>query len=298
MSSYIGRFAPSPTGPLHLGSLYTALASFLDARHYQGTWLLRIEDLDPPREEAGATEKIIETLQAHHLHWDNAVVLQSQRSERYETVLANLADTGHSFFCTCSRKQLAAYPQGYPGFCRHHQTQPANGNSAAIRLKTDGAQQTFIDLLQGQQQLPKRPDGLTNDFVIKRKDQLYAYQLAVVVDDIDQGVNVVVRGNDILDSTFKQGYLYHALEHTPPTYLHLPVIAAPDGQKLSKQNHAPAIDNNQGLDNIRQALTLLNQPMPPTHLNLPDTLLFSIEHWDRQYLSRDAWLTTADNVSG
>ena len=283
MSDYIGRFAPSPTGPLHMGSLYTAVASYLDARANQGRWLLRIEDLDPPREQAGADQLIISSLHAHGLHWDGNIVYQSQRSKLYDQAIRQLQSQGHCFYCNCSRKQLQAFHGEYSGKCRDRQLPGNTGQGCAIRLKTDTHLDTgFTDRLQGHQQPADLPTGCYRDFVIFRKDGLYAYQLAVVVDDIAQGVTDIVRGIDILDSTFKQAWLYHYLQHTKPTYLHLPVITNLQGQKLSKQNHAPAVDNHRPLDNLLQVLRWLGQPPPPAacQQNPQAILQWAAAHWD------------------
>ncbi len=285
MSDYIGRFAPSPTGPLHAGSLYTALASYLDARHHQGQWLLRIEDLDPPREQPGATASILRSLHSHALHWDGDVLYQSQRHARYQARLDELLANGEAFYCDCSRKMLASVAPHYPGTCHTRHTTPTKPEQYAIRLLTNGDARGFTDQLLAEQHQTAAPNGLYNDFVIKRRDQLFAYQLAVVVDDIDQAVTHVVRGSDILDSTFKQGYLYEKFQQPVPTYLHLPVLTHADGQKLSKQNYAPAIDDQQPANNLRDALRLLNQPLPPAHYDVADILAFAIEHWSIDHLT-------------
>lgn len=288
-AQYIGRFAPSPTGPLHLGSLYTAVASYLDARAHQGKWLLRIEDLDPPREQAGATEQIIHSLRMHGLHWDDNIILQSQRHARYEETIQQLLQQQLCYYCSCSRKDLAGYDENYPGFCRsRHLT--GKDEPCAIRLRAEPPAPAFTDRHLGRQQPQPLPAGLVNDFVIKRKDGLYAYQLAVVVDDIAQGVNHIVRGSDILESTFKQLYLYRYLQATPPTYLHLPVINNPQGQKLSKQNLAAAIDDNTPCANLLLCLQLLNQPPPPPDgQQTPAAILaWAGKHWDIRRLPQNS----------
>ena len=256
---YRGRFAPSPTGPLHLGSLIAALASYLDARSCNGTWLVRMEDLDPPREEPGAAERILNSLRHHGLHWDEPVLWQSERKQAYAAALDTLAAQGHLFNCACTRAML-----GPGGACCDHcaERQSALTRPCATRVKVPGDSHIrFDDQLQGQQhtalgqQLP--------DFVVKRKDGLDAYQLAVVVDDASQAINHVVRGSDLLDSTPRQIFLQQLLTYPTPRYCHLPVITNAQGQKLSKQNHAPALDDDRAIANLRGALHFLRQREPP-----------------------------------
>ena len=236
-SFYIGRFAPSPTGPLHLGSLFTALASFLEARSQQGSWLLRIEDLDPPREQAGATAAILDTLQAHGLQWDGDVIQQSQRCEVYQQRIQYLLKLNKAFYCQCSRRELTPYKGYYPKFCRHRTL--TDIDKKAIRFLNDHPCLFFEDTLQGKMLADIIPQDLSNDFIIQRRDKLFAYQLAVVIDDIEQGVTAIMRGSDILDSTYKQIALYQAFQQAPPSYSHLPVITASNGQKLSKTKFSP-----------------------------------------------------------
>ena len=291
---YTGRFAPSPTGALHLGSLSTALASWLDAKAHHGLWYLRIEDIDPPREQHGASTAIIQSLRAHGLCWDGDILFQSTRLHAYQQALEQLQAANHCFYCRCSRQSLASYTQrtttnmpiptiateSYPGFCRA-QRAPYD-TPCAIRLKTNEPYQAFTDRLLGLQTPATLPPQQYADFVIQRKDGLFAYQLACVVDDIAQGVNACVRGSDILDSTFKQAYLYRYFQQMPPSYLHLPVINNAQGQKLSKQNHAPALNNDNACNNLLIALTHLRQPLPPTtQRSAPASILqWAVAHWD------------------
>ncbi|MGJ8686696.1 MAG: tRNA glutamyl-Q(34) synthetase GluQRS [Spongiibacteraceae bacterium] len=271
---YIGRFAPSPTGPLHFGSLLTALASFLDARANNGRWLLRIEDIDPPRAIEGAANAIIQSLQCHKLLWDGDIIWQSQRSVRYEHYLQKLLDQQRAFYCSCSRTQLAAHNGGpHSGAC----VTPAIAGNSAIRLRATGKGICFDDRLQGPQQFT--PHDTSDDFILKRRDHLYAYQLAVVVDDHEDNISDIVRGSDLLDSTPRQICLQQQLELPTPRYLHLPLILGTDGNKLSKQNHAPAIDDSQPIKNIRQALHYLQQPPPPSELKLDTLLRWATTHW-------------------
>ena len=273
---YRGRFAPSPTGPLHLGSLIAALASYLDARHCNGSWLVRMEDLDPPREDPGAADRILHSLQCHGLHWDEKVVFQSTQSLAYTSALTNLADSGVLFYCHCSRAVLG--PDGVClGQCLTHQT--GTTGPTALRLKVPREQKTlFTDRLQG----PKQTllGRSLKDFVVQRKDKLYAYQLAVVVDDAEQGITHIVRGSDLLDSTPRQIFLQQCLNLPTPLYCHLPVITTRQGQKYSKQNHAPALDNNMAHNNLLIALRFLNQNTPPSELTSIEQLLgYAVEHW-------------------
>lgn len=282
---YIGRFAPSPTGPLHIGSLYTALASFLDAKSKQGHWLLRIEDLDPPREQAGATKAILHTLQAHGLHWNGDIIYQSLQSRRYEKVIQQLLNAGQAFYCNCSRQQLKSFHGFYSAACHHKQF--SDLSNKAIRFKSKNTPIHFNDNIQQQQHSECIPKGTTNDFIIKRRDGLYAYMLAVVIDDIEQDINHIVRGSDILPSTFKQLELYQSLGMPTPHYSHLPIITANDGQKLSKQNLAPAIKNEDSTQNLLNCLQLLQQTPPPqtAHGSVAQILDHAVRHWDIKKVS-------------
>ena len=278
---YRGRFAPSPTGPLHLGSLIAALASYLDARHHGGTWLLRMEDLDPPREEPGAAQSILRSLQCHGLHWDEQVLCQSTRASAYARALAALAATGHLFHCDCTRTRLG--PNGACcGRCRPRQDEVSPPRSSRVSVPPN-YMIDFEDQLQGQQVIPL---GLnTPDFVVKRKDGLDAYQLAVVVDDAEQDITHIVRGSDLLDSTPRQIFLQHLLGCPTPRYCHLPVITNGQDQKFSKQNHAPALDNNHAIDNLRHALRFLHQPEPPSATDSIESILaFAAAHWAPQLI--------------
>lgn len=253
-SAYIGRFAPSPSGPLHLGSLVAALGSFLQARSQQGQWLVRIEDIDPPREMAGASALILSQLDAHGLHWDGQVLYQSQQSERYDALLAQLSDAGQSYACHCTRATIKQ--EG--GHVRCLGAQGTQAGPAAIRFLNQQPVYSFRDEHLGLVKV--EATQAEEDFVVRRKDGLYAYQLAVVADDIEQGITQVVRGADLLDVTVLQEALYHALDAAAPTWLHLPVASTRPGLKLSKQNHAPALDNHQALKNVRRALSILGFP--------------------------------------
>lgn len=260
--SYVGRFAPSPTGPLHFGSLVCALASYLDAKRHGGKWLLRIEDIDPPREQSGAADSIKRALEAHGLFWDGEVRYQSQRSDAYWDCLNHLKNLDLLYPCNCTRARLAPLHGRYEGHCRY--SRPSANEPCALRLKVTDLPPafshlenkiTFTDRIRGEQY--EDINQVSGDFVIHRKDGLFAYQLAVVVDDIDQGITDVVRGDDLLDTTARQIFLYRILGKTPPTYAHIPVIRDKNGNKLSKQNHAPAVDLTSAHINIYNALICL-----------------------------------------
>lgn len=278
---YRGRFAPSPTGPLHFGSLVAATGSFLDARANDGKWLVRMEDLDPPREPPGTADYILTTLEAFGLEWDESVLYQSQRSQAYEDAMQKLAQW--TYRCTCSRKEIAdSALQGiegavYPGTCRYGQYNPHK--PGAMRLRTDMQEIIFDDLIQGSQsQLLERDTG---DFVLKRADNLYSYQLAVVVDDAYQNITHVVRGADLMASTPRQIYLQRLLDIPMPNYAHLPVVVDAQGEKLSKQTLAAPLDTAQAVPLIFQALKLLGQQPPDTLLqaSIKDVWSWAIAHW-------------------
>ncbi|MGZ8907645.1 MAG: tRNA glutamyl-Q(34) synthetase GluQRS, partial [Methylobacter sp.] len=260
----IGRFAPSPTGPLHLGSLYTALAGFLQARSQQGLWLLRIDDLDTPRNVKGSADAILKTLEVFGLHWDGEVYYQSRHIDVYNDIINDLQRNKLVYPCTCSRKTLAANDGGlaqtdiYPGICRDRQTLPDGPH--ALRVKTDNRIIAFQDELQGliSHNLAEQ-DG---DFVVKRKDRIIAYQFAVVIDDDRQRVNHIVRGFDLLDATPKQIYLQQLLGLATPRYMHVPVIVDEQGYKLSKQTQATAVDLTAPHRVIFDLLVLLKQNPP------------------------------------
>lgn len=261
---------------MHLGSLFTALASYLDARQHHGRWLLRIDDLDTPRNQTGAVSSILSCLDAFGLHWDGEVYYQSQQLQVYAEVLANLQQRKHIYRCDCSRKSLMHVPEVYPGFCRN-KTQ--FNHDAAIRVKLDDVTITFNDRLQNQ--ISSDIATAHGDFIIKRKDGIVAYQLAVVIDDHAQRINHVVRGCDLLDSTPKQIYLQGLLGYPEPNYAHIPIILDRYGQKLSKQTLAKAIDYQQPVPMLFSLLTLLNQ-QPPIELkqaSVQEVLDWAIDHW-------------------
>lgn len=290
-NAYVGRFAPSPTGPLHQGSLIAALASFLEARQHSGQWLLRMEDVDAPRTQAGAADTILRQLESFGFNWDGPVLWQSQRLDAYQAALEQLSAAGHAYPCACSRKEIAdsalRAPDGslrYPGTCRKGM-QP--GRSArARRCRSEAAALEWIDAIQGVQQ--ETLSETIGDFVLLRADGQFAYQLAVVVDDAWQGVSHVVRGADLLDSTGRQIHLQHLLGYPQPAYAHLPVLTNATGEKLSKQTLARALDCTRPVPALCSALRFLGQ-QPPDALEqatLHETWDWAHTHWSMRKVPR------------
>ncbi len=284
-SSYIGRFAPSPSGPLHFGSLVSALASYLDAKANSGQWLVRIDDIDPPRETPGAADTILQQLQQHGLCWDGQVLYQSQRSDAYLSVLKQLQQTGMAYPCQCSRQQLKENGGIHNDRC---EIQDPSAPSALRLSVVDPYQISFNDIFQGSQlQDIKQQIG---DMVLYRKDNLFAYQLAVVIDDAHQKITHVIRGSDLLDSTPRQIYLQQKLKLPTPAYGHIPIAINGEGQKLSKQNLAAAIDNKMAQNNLAAAIRWLGLPLPnslvstnnSTLAHCDELLAWAIKHWQRQ----------------
>jgi len=280
-SNYVGRFAPSPSGPLHLGSLVAALGSWLDARHHHGAWLVRIEDLDTPRNQIGAEEQILECLNAHGLQWDGSVVRQSERLPLYQSTLQQLIQSDIVFPCACSRREIEDRGGIYPGTCRNGIPEGKVGKS--MRIRSPNQTWEFED--RGFGLHAEQIAITTGDFVLKRADGVFSYQLAVVVDDIEQGVTHIARGADLLTSTPRQLFLYSALAALPPTYLHLPLIKSANGQKLSKQNFAPALNHDTPIQNLLLALHTLqaafNVPVHEAPTSSLNTLLeWAIAHWN------------------
>jgi len=260
-ASYVGRFAPSPTGPLHFGSLLAAVASYGQALANDGRWLLRIENIDPPREQPGADKLILDTLEAYGFEWDEPVSYQSDFAPRHETLVTSLVEAGLAYPCSCSRRDLADCPRGplgpiYPGTCRS----ACISSDASIRLRVDDSPVGFEDALQGY--FAQRLESESGDFVIKRRDGLIAYHLAVVADDFDQGISEVVRGVDLLDSTPRQIYIQRQLGFQTPAYMHIPVAINNEGQKLSKLHGSPAISADNAATELCLALRCLKQEPP------------------------------------
>src|SRR5688572_9083109 len=262
-----GRFAPSPTGPLHFGSLLAALASYCDARANGGEWLLRIEDVDVPRSRSGAEDAIVNTLARYGFTWDGAIERQSERTARYEFALARLIRDGHAYPCICTRRELERTAVGvggeriYPGTCREGMASDRSGSQRAWRVRVGNDVIAFTDRLQ-----PTQSQALATevgDFVVRRADGLFAYQLAVVVDDAEQAISDVVRGAGLLASTPRQIHLQRLLGMLTPRYLHIPVAINAAGEKLSKQTHALALPDDP-LPALLAAWRFLDQPAPPT----------------------------------
>ncbi|MGE8361123.1 tRNA glutamyl-Q(34) synthetase GluQRS [Pseudomonas sp.] len=288
--AYTGRFAPTPSGYLHFGSLVAALASYLDARAVGGRWLLRMEDLDPPREVAGAQTAILQTLESYGFEWDGELVRQSDRHAEYQAVVDRLFSQGLAYACTCSRKQLEGYQGIYPGLCRNA-GHPAQ--DAAIRIRVPELTYRFTDRVQGDYQQHLRRE--VGDFIIQRRDGFYAYQLAVVLDDAWQGISDVVRGADLLDSTPRQLYLQELLGLPQPRYLHVPLIIQPDGNKLGKSYRSPPLPTDQAAPLLVRALRALGQPVPPELKDAPprELLTWATTHWDATRIPRSATLAEA-----
>jgi glutamyl-Q tRNA(Asp) synthetase len=284
----IGRFAPSPTGPLHLGSLYTALASFLEARSQQGLWRLRIDDLDTPRNVKGSAETILKTLETFGLCWDGEVFYQSQHVDVYADIINDLQRNKLIYPCTCSRKTLTTTDRRhalldiYPGTCRDYPTFP--DCPYALRIKIDSRIIEFQDELQGL--ISHNLAVQDGDFIVKRKDLIIAYQFAVVIDDNLQQVNHIVRGFDLLEATPKQIYLQQLLGLSIPRYMHVPIIVDRRGFKLSKQTRALAVDLTTPNRVIFKLLNLLKQN-PPIELQFApvnELLSWAIKHWNPDLL--------------
>jgi glutamyl-Q tRNA(Asp) synthetase len=283
-----GRFAPSPTGPLHFGSLVAAVGSYLAALHAGGEWLVRIEDLDPPREVPGSADEILATLESFGFEWTGAILRQSTRLDAYEAAIARLISIGRAYPCSCSRTELLAAQAAqvraglagdelyYPGWCRDGVRSPG---PTAIRFRVPPRETVFEDEIQGR--ISCDVAAQVGDFVVRRRDQLHAYQLAVVVDDAAQGITHVVRGVDLLNSTPRQMSLQRALGLATPKYAHLPLVTDANGIKLSKSAGAAAIDTRQPSHELWRALRSLRQEPPPELRQGRVTTLWewAIQHW-------------------
>lgn len=289
-SVYKGRFAPSPTGPLHFGTLVAAVGSYLQARSQQGEWLMRIEDVDTTRCVIGAADTMLQTFENFGFEWDAEVVYQTQRTAFYEQALAVLIEKERVYPCTCSRKQIAdsmtreTLTGIYNGACRFR-TLPLD-EEHALRCRVDDISISFDDRVMGtyQQQLNTE----CGDFIIKRRDGLFAYQLAVVVDDALQGITEVVRGADLLDSTPRQIYLQQQLDYAQPGYLHLPLVVDENRQKLGKSTGGVTLNPKRPVKSLYAALKHLGQ-QPPDELKTADLASFwqwAIEHWNISNIPR------------
>jgi len=286
---YRGRFAPSPTGPLHFGSLVAAVASYLEAKTSNGSWLVRMEDIDPPREVPGAADNILRALERHGLYWDESVVFQSQRHEAYQAAVDDLRQRRLIYPCSCSRKdilrQLADSELSvYPGTCRNGLVKPSSQH--AIRVLTVSEEYGFEDQILGY--FGHNVGEVVGDFVLQRADGWFAYQLAVVIDDAEQGITDVVRGSDLLDNTPRQIYLQQLFSVAQPNYAHLPIAANKSGEKLSKQTMAQPVDDTTPTANLLNTLSFLGQN-PPAELatdSLNDVWRWALEHWDLDKIPR------------
>ncbi len=279
---YCGRFAPSPSGLLHFGSLVAAVGSFLHAKHQHGKWLVRIEDLDPPRIVPGSSDAILKALETLGMEWDGAVIYQSQRHTLYQDALATLDKQGLIYSCTCSRKEIldsslgGEYGPIYSGKCRYKSIERTNGSQ---RIFTNNNPIMFKDRLEGR--VCQKLEQDVGDFVVRRADGVYAYQLAVVVDDFEQDITHIVRGFDLLSSTPRQIYLQQCLGYSSTEYVHLPLVTNHSGEKLSKQTKAAPIDLTNALPELYSALAFLGQK-PPAELlkgDIPSLWSWAIANW-------------------
>lgn len=293
---YTGRFSPSPTGLLHIGSLLTAAASYADARSNGGKWLVRMEDLDPPREMSGAASHILHTLEAFGFEWDGEVAYQSHRYALYEETLCRLKTAGLVYPCHCSRKDWQAGARRgadgfvYNGRCRHPGQRPApQGKQPAWRIRVPDRDIGFSDGIVGG--YAQNLAGDIGDFVLLRADGYWAYQLAVVADDAEQGVTHIVRGQDLLVSTPRQIYLQQCLDVPTPQYAHLPLLTNAQGQKWSKQTLAPALDLNRREQLLRQVFRYLNLPEAPETDRPAELLDWAVAHWDMDKVPKHAVTT-------
>lgn len=293
--TYRGRFAPTPSGPLHFGSMVAAIGSWCDARAHGGMWQLRIDDLDPPRTAPGAIDSILRCLEAFALEWDGAVVYQSRRSAAYHVALHRLREGARVFPCGCSRREILEAPgesagaSVYPGTCRDGL--PAGRTARAQRLRVEDITVGFDDLLQGR--IEQRLATSVGDFVLYRAEHVYSYHLACAVDDAEEGVTCVVRGADLIDSTPRQIYLQRLLGLPTPQYLHLPIAVDPSGQKLSKQTLAHPVDPGNAAPVLHQVLRFLGQqPGADLARAAPAELLrWARSSWSRARLPRSHSIT-------
>ncbi|WP_428826611.1 tRNA glutamyl-Q(34) synthetase GluQRS [Azonexus sp. IMCC34842] len=299
-SPYRGRFAPSPTGPLHFGSLIAAVGSYLDARSQGGEWLVRMEDIDTPRNVPGAAEQILVTLEAFGFEWDGPVLWQSRRREAYQAALESLKAAGLVYGCACSRKEIAdsagrpAIDGGlaYPGLCRTGL--PPGRAARAWRLRVDDQEIAFTDRLQGR--ISQHLERDVGDFVLRRADGLFAYQLAVTVDDHFQGISDIVRGADLLASTPRQIWLQRCLGFAEPRYAHLPVASNAAGEKLSKQTLAPALATDRAAAELVAALRFLGQAAPAELARAPlaEVWAWARANWSFAAIPRQAAIPLSD----
>jgi glutamyl-Q tRNA(Asp) synthetase len=281
IAAYIGRFAPSPTGDLHFGSLIAAVGSYLQARHAAGRWLIRVEDIDPPREVPGSAASILRDLERLGMTSDDPVLYQSQRTHAYTSAIEKLLLQDKAYWCGCSRKDLPASGV-YPGTCRNGLA--PGKQPRAVRLRVGAGTIEFTDLVQGK--IEERLEETVGDFIILRADGLPAYQLAVVIDDDFQGITEVVRGADLLDSSARQIHLQQCLGLATPAYAHLPLAMHSDGKKLGKRYGADPVASLPATEALRLALEFLGQS-PPSGLDLKDLWSWAIEHWQVSSIPRE-----------
>jgi glutamyl-Q tRNA(Asp) synthetase len=287
-----GRFAPSPSGELHFGSLIAALGSYLSARSAGGQWLVRIDDLDPPREIAGAATTILRQLEHYGLFWDQSVLWQSQRQPAYLEIIDTLLRQKQVYLCTCSRQTIKGMGGWYNGHCR---SQNASHQQAALRLFQQQPVLSFTDRLRGT--VSCSPPLANEDFIVRRRDGLIAYNLAVVVDDHYQGVTEVVRGADLIEPTVRQVSLYQLLGWEVPSYLHLPLVVNSAGNKLSKQNHAPPLTLGDPRPVIIRALSVLGQttPLGWQDLTCEQLLQEAIKRWQPLKIPVEPYLMATEH---
>jgi glutamyl-Q tRNA(Asp) synthetase len=296
--AYIGRFAPSPTGPLHFGSLVAAIASYCDAKAQDGKWLVRMEDLDKPREVSGAADDILRSLEAFGFEWDGEVCYQSQRDKLYAEALNQLQKQALIYPCTCTRKEITDSSNSvgidgliYAKTCFHKQNTTPSIHAAYRAVVVDNNIR-FLDAIQGE--ITQNLARDVGDFIVKRADGLFAYQLAVVVDDAEQNISHIVRGADLLDSTPRQIYLQQLLGFATPRYAHVPIATNLAGEKLSKQTLAQPIDMRFAGQQLFEALSFLGQ-QPPAEIkadNLGEIWRWAITHWDMAKVPRQRKLIT------
>ena len=280
-SAYRGRFAPSPTGDLHFGSLVAAVGSYLQARSQGGKWLIRIEDIDPPREVEGSSKRLITDLKDFGLISDEPVVFQSDRLAEYQHALDQLLYTNKAFHCGCSRRHL---PESgiYPGTCSNGI--PPDRTARSIRLRTQKAEITLNDRVQGE--FRQNLGSEVGDFIIRRGDGLTAYQLATVVDDEWQGITEIVRGADLLDSTPRQIFLQQQLGYSTPSYAHLPVVLGENGNKLSKRTEADPVSGDNRGETLAACLKFLGHNLPEDIRDVENILAWGTENWQLNRVPR------------
>ena len=285
LKTYRGRFAPSPTGPLHFGSLIAAVGSYLQAKHQNGKWLLRIDDIDPPREQKGAADNILTTLEDFGFEWDENVLYQSTRHQHYQEAVEHLVQQQLAYPCSCSRTSIlkkTGQTKGemlYPGFCRNGPlVKQERSDEYSIRLRCTNEDIHFDDAVQGKQNF--NLEKISGDFILQRRDHYFSYHLASGIDDAEQNITEVVRGTDLLNCTPHQIHVQHMLNLSSPEYCHLPIAINNRGQKLSKQNHAKAISTKDSVFLLNKTLKFLGQ-MPP--IELMDGDQEDIWHWAKTH---------------